>query len=62
MERRDGVVISRGYEKTGWEGGRVAMVHVLFSMVVAMFVDFSVYSWRRVWQPTPVFLPREFHG
>ena len=18
--------------------------------------------WRRVWQPTPVFLPREFHG
>ena len=19
-------------------------------------------SWRRAWQPTPVFLPREFHG
>ena len=20
------------------------------------------YPWRRVWQPTPVFLPGEFHG
>ena len=38
------------------------MVCVLFSMVVALFVGFSVFSRRRVWQPTPVFLPREFHG
>ena len=21
-----------------------------------------VYIWRRKWQPTPVFLPREYHG
>ena len=20
------------------------------------------FSWRRKWQPTPVFLPRKFHG
>ena len=23
---------------------------------------YIVYSWRRAWQPTPVFLPGEFHG
>ena len=24
--------------------------------------EIYVYIWRRKWQPTPVFLPREYHG
>ena len=26
------------------------------------FTHFILYHWRREWQPTPVFLPRESHG
>ena len=26
------------------------------------FTHFILYHWRRKWQPTPVFLPRESHG
>ena len=30
---------------------------------ILFFTSFQVLEpWRRKWQPTPVFLPREFHG
>ena len=25
-------------------------------------VKYTKFTWRRAWQPTPVFLPGEFHG
>jgi len=30
--------------------------------VLAGFESWHMGSWRRKWQPTPVFLPGEFHG
>ena len=30
--------------------------------VILLLIPSSVLSWRRKWQPTPVFLPRESHG
>ena len=27
-----------------------------------LFISFTYHSWRRKWQPTPVFLPGESHG
>ena len=27
-----------------------------------LFNIFTLQTWRRKWQPTPVFLPEEFHG
>ena len=31
-------------------------------LVKAMVFPVVMYGWRRKWQPTPVFLPRESHG
>ena len=28
----------------------------------SQYINVYVYIWRRKWQPTPIFLPREFHG
>ena len=37
---------------------------LLVSFTVFFFFSTSIHKclWRREWQPTPVFLPGEFHG
>jgi len=29
---------------------------------VGLIPELGIFPWRRKWQPTPVFLPRKFHG
>ena len=39
----------------------ISIIRKVFSFV-CWFHDYIVLCWRRKWQPTPVFLPRESHG
>jgi len=38
-----------------------AVVFSNLRVVTCKFVSYSVMSWRRKWQPTPVLLPGKFH-
>ena len=35
---------------------------VLKQIFFNFFKDFLMWTWRRKWQPTPLFLPGNFHG
>ena len=35
---------------------------LLARLILVYYLDVGLYPWRRKWQPTPVFLPRESCG
>ena len=46
----------------GFPGGSVVKKPSAVRELMGSVPGFSKISWRRAWQPTPVFLPGEAHG